>query len=378
MPEFLDRHRNILDFALSSLMRRRWKYLSLLAVYTAVVALLASVLFMVQSLKREAELLLRQAPDMVVQRMSAGRHDLVPTEWVKQIVDLAGVGAVTPRWWGYHYDPVFNATYTLQVPDNRRIEPGSAVVGSGVARNQRIKTGDLMTFRGYDRTPLLLQVEEIFPAVSELVAADLVLMSPADFHSMFRMPEGQATDLAVTVANPAELATIAAKIAELLPGARPILKNEMQRTYQAIFDWRGGVTLLMLAGAVLAFVIFAWDRAAGLSAEERREIGILKSIGWETSDVMLLKFWEGTAVSLTAFLAGVALAYAHVFFFSAALFAPVLKGWSVLYPHFRLVPALDGYQLAVLFFLTVVPYAAATVVPAWMSATIDPDAALRS
>ena len=101
---------------------------------------------------------------------------------------------------------------------------------------------------------------------------------------------------------------------QLFPDTRPILKSEILRTYDSIFDWRGGMMIVMLAVAVLSFIIFAWDKATGLSAEERKEIGILKSIGWETSDVLLLKFWEGIVISLTAFLVGVILAYGHVFF----------------------------------------------------------------
>jgi ABC-type lipoprotein release transport system permease subunit len=92
----------------------------------------------------------------------------------------------------------------------------------------------------------------------------------------------------------------------------------------------------------------------------------------------LLKFWEGIVISLTAFLVGVVLAYGHVFMFSAALFEHALKGWSVIYPQFRLTPVIDAYQLTVLFFLTVLPYTAATIVPAWLAATVPPDAAMRS
>jgi len=121
----------------------------------------------------------------------------------------------------------------------------------------------------------------------------------------------------------------------------------------------------------------AWDKAAGLSAEERREIGILKAIGWDVSDVLLVKAWEGAVVSAAAFTGGLVAAYLHVFVGSAALFAPVLQGWSTLSPRLHLAPALDGLQLATLFFLTVVPYTVATVVPAWRSATADPDAVMR-
>jgi ABC-type lipoprotein release transport system permease subunit len=224
----------------------------------------------------------------------------------------------------------------------------------------------------------MLQIRSILPAGSDLMAADLIMISSTDFRTLFKFPVGMATDLAVSVSNPKELGTVAAKIAQLFPDSRPILKSEILRTYQAVFDWRGGMTVVMLASALLSFVIFAWDKATGLSAEERKEIGILKSIGWSTSDVLLLKFWEGVVISLTAFLLGVVLAYGHVFFLSAPLFAQALKGWSVIYPEFRLSPVVDSYQLAILFFLTVVPYTTATIVPCWRAATADPDAAMRS
>ena len=135
---------------------------------------------------------------------------------------------------------------------------------------------------------------------------------------------------------------------------------------------------MILSGAFFAFIILAWDKATGLSAEEKREIGILKAIGWETSDILLMKFWEGAAVSLSAFFLGIFLAYLHIFFASSLLFAPVLKGWSVLYPHFRLTPFINRYQIAILFFLTVIPYTVATIVPSWRSATIDPDSVMRT
>ena len=136
--------------------------------------------------------------------------------------------------------------------------------------------------------------------------------------------------------------------------------------------------IVILTVTVISFAIFAWDKATGLSAEERREIGILKSVGWDTGDVLLLKFWEGIVISLTAFLVGGALAYCQVFFLSPNLFGQALKGWSVLYPRFRPAPAVDMYQVAVLFFLTVVPYTVATIVPSWRAASVDPDAAMRS
>ena len=69
--------------------------------------------------------------------------------------------------------------------------------------------------------------------------------------------------------------------------------------------------------------------------------------------------------------------FRSVFYWGAPLFAPVLKGWSVLYPSFALAPRVDLEQLATLAFLTVLPYVAATVVPVWRAATLDPDEVIR-
>jgi ABC-type lipoprotein release transport system permease subunit len=174
-----------------------------------------------------------------------------------------------------------------------------------------------------------------------------------------------------------ESRVIAEKIVLALPDTRPILKEEVIRTYTSLFDWRSGYIIVLLGGAVLAFFIFAWDKATGLSAEEKTEIGILKAIGWDTSDVLIMKFWEGAVISVLAFLAGVIAAYVHVFFASASLFEHALKGWAILYPNFTLRPEVNAYQLAILFFLTVVPYTLFTIVPTWKVAVTDPDAVMR-
>jgi len=71
MNRSVERHRNILDFALSSLLRRKGKNVSLWVMYTLVVFLIAAIVFYTHALKREAALILRGAPDIVVQKMVA-------------------------------------------------------------------------------------------------------------------------------------------------------------------------------------------------------------------------------------------------------------------------------------------------------------------
>jgi len=377
MTTWLTRQRYLIDFTLSSLGRRKTRTIGLGLVYTLLVFILSSVLLASHALRREAALLLQDSPDIIVQRLVAGRHDLLPASYLEPLRSLRGVTAVTGRLWGYYYDPVVKANYTLMAATQRGLVANAIVIGSGLARSRGFDRGDYFTLRAADGRPVVFQVVERLDSRSELLNADLILLSPDSYRALFGIPVGVYTDAAVTVRNPREVRTVAEKIVQLLPDSRPILREEVLRTYEAIFGWREGMVFIALGAVILAFVILAWDKASGLSAEERREIGILKAIGWETADVIAMKFWEGALISLTAFLSGYLLAYLHVFYGQAALFTPVLKGWAVLYPSFRLTPVIDGLQVTVLFAGTVLPYTFATLIPIWRAAIADPDTVMR-
>lgn len=379
-----NKHRNILDFTLTSLRRRKGNLLAVGVVYTFVVFLLASAVLFTSAIKKEAALLLAKAPEVTVQRLEAGRQVTIPRRYIEEISTIKGVQKVRPRLWGYYFDTLTRANYTVMVNEELDDRPGEIIVGSGVLAGSEEKgtvrpaIGDSIPFRTYTGEALVLTIRSILPFASELEAADLILVSEPDFRRLFAMAPEQYTDLVLTVRNAKEMPTIAAKIVQLHPDTRPVLREDILKTYDAIFDWRGGLVILTLTAALLAFVILVWDKATGLSAEEKREIGLLKALGWDTADILLVKFWEGAAVSLSSFTLGLLLAYLHVFLGSAFVFMPVLKGWSVLYPHFRLTPHMDPYQIAVLFFLAVVPFSVATIIPSWRSATIDPDAVMRT
>lgn len=376
--DWIRRQKSFIALTLNFLMRRKAKHAALFLVYTLVVFLLSSVLFFTYAVKKEASIVLDDAPEIIVQRLVAGRQDLMPEQAIDKIRAITGVDSVRGRLWGYYYDPVFRANYTLVVPPEFKYGAGNLVVGKGVSRSSIVSEGGIIPLKTTEGVIVTLTVQEILSTASELVSSDLILISEPDFRNIFGIRKGLVTDFAVSVRNPKEIATIANKIKKILPDSRPITRSEILRTYDAVFNWRGGIILLILSVCVIAFMIFSWDKAAGLSAGEKKEIGILKATGWETSDVILLKFWEGMVMSLTSFLGGMVLAYLHVFFTSSILFSPVLKGWSVLYPEFRLVPFIDAYQVAAVFCLTVLPYTAATIIPAWKAANTDPDAVMRA
>ena len=384
----MNRQLKLLAYALAALGRRRARTLSLVVVYAFVVASLASILFLTGALQQEAAAVLEGAPDLVVQRLAAGRHDPIPADRAPAIARIAGVRRAEPRVWGYYYDTLSKANYTLLGVDGPErtlpllagtlpADAGECALGDGVARVLRIAVGGEIILTDGRGTGTPFTVVGVFSSRSALLAHDLVLIRREELRDFFALAPGLATDIVVRVGNPREVSTVAGKIKRLYPDARLISRDDMARTYDAVFTWRGGMLLAVFSSAAVAFCILAWDRATGAAAEDRREVGILKAVGWDTAHVLAWKFWEGAAISLTAFLVGALAGWVHVFLLGAPLLARVMKGWSVLFPSFPLVAAVDPFQLFALAFLTIVPYLAATVLPTWRLASLDPDSVLR-
>jgi len=374
---FIARHRRLLTLACSAILRHRTRHVSILLVYTALVFLFASVVFCVEALKREARLLLQGAPEIVVQRLVAGRHEPIPAELVEPLRRIPGMQRAAGRLWGYHFDEERRVNFTLIASEDPRLAPRAVAVGRGVARLLGAEAGGRIALRGRGGEEVSFAVAEVFPSASELVAADLIEMPQEDLRAFFGIPEGLYTDITLRVANENERRVVASKVRGLVPDGRVILREEIARTYEELFDWRGGVLLAVFASLAASFLLLALSQAAGLEEEEKREIGLLKAVGWELSEVLALKTWEAITVSLTAFLLGTALAYLHVFAAGAFLFASLMKGWSVLYPRFALDPALDLPQVTLIVSVAVVPFLLASVIPSWRAAATEPDRLLR-
>ncbi len=395
MSAGLNKHINILDFTLASLWRRKLKNISVLVVFAAVIFLVASLQMVTQALTEKAALVLRSTPEITVQRISAGRQVDVPQDYTAKLSRVFGIRDIVPRVWGYYFDEVQGANYTVMGIDPGRMpladklhlgiadgamfapeERGSVILGRSVQNNLREKGSILLSLFRPDLSQVSFNVSGVFSSDTDILTNDLIVMHIDDARDLFQIVPDMATDLCVYVANQDEVDNIAKKIAKILPDARVLTRSQISKTYKVVFGWRSGFASICLLAALCAFAIFAWDKASGLSPEERREISILKILGWETADILAVRFWEGVVVSGLAFVIGCTVAYVHVVFFDASLFRPVLVGWSVIYPPFQLAPTLVVENFLLIFCLSVLPYLVATVIPAWRSASVPADSAL--
>ena len=215
-----------------------------------------------------------------------------------------------------------------------RDRPGEIVVGLALERTRGLSAGNGISFRAYSGELHTFIVAAVLAHESELVSADLVLMNEADFRRFFAHPDGYQHRHRVVGGQPARGAHVGVKLLMARPpDLRLILReDEVLRTHASIFDWREGM-MLALSAAILAFAASSPGRLSSVGGKKNARSASL-AIGWETGDVIAMKFWEGFLVSLLpSWSAGVA-AYVHAFHFEFTLFAPVLEGGGAV-PEFR-------------------------------------------
>lgn len=384
----------LLSLAASSLARRTAKTLALGGALALTVTLAAAVLFLTDALRGAAGRVRDGAPDLVVQRLAGGRPTLLDASFAARLRDLDSVRSVRARVWGYLFVPAVSANVVVvgvasdapmeaqiagAISEGRALSGrGETLLGAALARALGLRVGDEVRLPvGEDKLGPPLRVVGVFAPAVEVYTSDLVLVGDDDARALLGVGAGEATDLAVSLVNPAEARVVSHAAIERVPGARVVDRALMARVHELAFGRRGGLALAALLPALLAFLVLGWDRMSSLGAEERREISVLKAVGFATRDVVFVRMCESLVLSLAATALGVAVAYAWVFVFGAPGLRSAIAGFGVLQGDAPLVPTIDAAQLFGLVLGVVGPFVALSVLPAWRAAVVDPMEGMR-
>lgn len=377
----LARWRTLLGHALGSFARRWPRNVAIGVGLAFAVSLFGSTLFVVESLRALHQRASEEAPSLVLSSLEGGRPALVDPAQIdvpgeRGLRDILGIRGVRARVWGYAYLGALEGNVVVFGEPHDETRGQRITVGPGIARLLGLRQGDRLAVS----TPThdaVYRIREILPETTALASYDAILVDEAEARLLLGIPEGRATDLAIDVFPPEETRVVAEQIARRFPAMRVVARDDLARLYELTFDARGGILGTLLLPVLAALLLLAWERLSGLSREERREIGVLKAVGWATEDVLAVRMIEAGLIATFGTLVGLLVAYAHVYLFDAALLSRTLFGWSSLRTPLALAPATDLSTIVALVALVVVPFTAVSAFPAWRAASLDPDKALR-
>ena len=300
--------RGLLSFATSAVWRRRGRALGLGLGLALTVTLIAAILFVTESLRAEAVRANAALPDVVVQRLVGGRPTVMSLEDGGKLEGIDSVRAVRPRVWGYLFVPALQGNVTI-VGVSANASPldvahGSLaqghdlthashemVAGARLAHDLGLAIGDELQLPSAQRSPPLRLVGTFSSAV-EIYTADVLLCDDDDARALLGLGSSEVTDFALDLANPEEARVVAGTVLARMPQTRVIEKKQLLRVYDLAYGRRAGLLLAASIPALVALFLLAWDRGSGLGPSERKEIAILKAVGFGTRDVLVVKMYE--------------------------------------------------------------------------------------
>ncbi len=389
----------LLEFSINALLRAKAKNISILVIFTLLVALLSSIFFISNSIRYELESAVDSLPEIIVQKVKGGREYDIEIDRVDSIIAINGVKSAIARVWGYYYFANAGVNFSIiginqygeQYKSNleritNRIDfdaleaNSSMLVGVGVRDIMKQNYyNNYFNFIKPDGKLKKMILAGVFKDDTILESNDIILMSQKDAREILGLSSSMATDIVVKVANPKELSTIAEKIRFIYPDTRVVTKDDLKISYKNIFDYKSGLFLALFTISLFIFFIIVYDKSSGLNSEEKREIGVLRAVGWSIDDILKEKFYEASIISIISYLLGVVVALFYVYILNAPLLRYIFEGYSKLKTPFELpfTFILDISTLAIIFFLSVPIYIGATIIPAWRASSLDVDEVIR-
>jgi ABC-type lipoprotein release transport system permease subunit len=394
------RFKNLANYALSCIRRYKVRTLVILVCLGIAASVFSSISFLKDGLIAEGELSLKYAPDLTVQGISAGRQTFIDTRYADFIRRIEGIKLVEPRVWGYGnigntllvivgVDPnTVNASagatpYPLEA--GSFLSPGGSgmvVLGKGVSDLLGAKVGSVLTMRSESNEAFQYFVVGVFNSESTIYNADMILMSIGDAREFFDIGEDRASDLAVYLndVEPSSYNSVLNQVAQrisAITNSRVLTKDIVLKAQETTYGARSGYFSVTWYVLLIAVAVIAFNQTVVVGHESKFEVGLLKALGFSTTDIIQVRLIE--SLVLGALAASIGLTFGIIY--DVVLNAPILRdfmlGWATLYPNFAVPSFISAQTVFLTYAVTIVPLLFATVIPSWVNATVDPDIAMR-
>jgi len=398
------KHGNLASYALGNVLKYRAKSAAIVMALFISTSILCSVEFIREGVVQDISASIDEGPDIIVQKLVGGRQAVVPTGWLSNITDTPGVRLATPRVWGYtdvgngrlltvmgvnvtEYSSIVGAAGTELLENGRFLNESDTrkmIVGSGIvdlmaasALSIQIRVGSVLSLISYDGELVEFEVIGIFSTESKIFSYDLILTDISSARHVLNVDNSSCTDIAVWSDYGSDLNSVAFRLDTEITDARVLTRDAMSDAIIKTYDGRAGVVALLWVVVLLAVVLLAFTASSAGSQEARREVGLLKALGFDTIDILEIRMLESLTLSLLGVSLGISFAIMYDFVLGAPLLAGFLLGWDLLLLNGGIPLAVTLSTVFTVYAVGLVPILVASVVPSWRNAITEPDIVLR-
>lgn len=379
------------NFLFLLLSKHKSKHIAIFIISILIVFLTSSTLFLKNSLQKEVNTTLENQSDFVIQKINSGKTQNIPTSWIDDFISINGVTSVQQRVYGLYYFMPENIYFTIigidffEETTNKNIkellnilnisdflETNSMIIGNGVKKIfDKYHYFDFYDFKLQNNNLETIKIFKDLPKEANIVANDLIIMDINLAKKILNINEDEATDIILNVPNNLERQNVKEQILLKHSNIRVLQKNELKKMYENMFNYKGGIFLILFIVVLFTFILILYQRYSMISSTDKREIGILKAVGWSIKDIIKLKIMENFIVGFMAFIIGVILAYIFIFILNAPILKNIFIGFSNIQNDFIISSNIEISSLITLFLFFMIPFLSAVLIPVWKVAIID-------
>ena len=379
------------NFLFLLLFTHKSKHLAIFFISILIVFLSSSILFISNTLKKEIFTTLKNQSDFVIQKINSGKSQYTPISWIEDFKEISGVKDVQQRVYGQYYFMPEDVYFTIVGIDlfeegssknikellevlniSEFLQSDSMIIGNGIKKLfDKYKYIDSYDFKLFNNDLKEIKIFKDLPQKANLVANDLIIMDINLAKEILNIKEDEATDIVLNVPNNLERANVKDQLILKYSNTRILQKENLKKEYENMFNYKGGIFLILFIIVILTFTLILYQRYSMISLGDKKEIGILKAVGWSIKDILKLKIMENFIVAFMAFIIGIILSYIFVFILNAPILKNVFIGSQNLQNDFIFNANIQIDSLITLFLFFMIPFLSAVLIPVWKVAIID-------
>jgi ABC-type antimicrobial peptide transport system permease subunit len=392
------------SYALGNVLKYRTRSAAIVSALILSTFLLGSAEFIREGVMTDLSASADEGPDLIVQRVLGGRQTAVPREWRENLSAIHGVRLATPRVWGYidvgggglltimgvnasEYGTIVGTTGTEIVDEGRFLNETDRyrmVVGQGILDIMRasfagvsVGVGSILSLIAMNGSLVEFEIIGVFASSTKIYSNDMIVTDLESARQVLGLEASSFTDYALWAEYGEDLNSVAFRIDTQMAEARVLTRDAIADTMLVTYGSRGGIVALLWLVLLITAILLAFTVSASGSDEARREVGLLKALGYDTVDVLEIRMFESLTLGMLGASLGVSSAIVFDFILGAPILSGYLLGWSLLLLNGGLPLAISAPTIFTLYVVAIVPILVATVVPAWRNAITEPDIVLR-
>ncbi|MCT7491993.1 ABC transporter permease [Aliarcobacter cryaerophilus] len=370
--------------------KQKTKYISIFILATLTIFLISAVIFLKSSLQNEILKTLESHNDFIIQKEFGGRIFDIENQLEDRLKNIYGVKNITKRVYGRYkflsedvYFTIIGVDFSnlnkeLKNLGLQNISKDEMIVGFEVDNLlKKYKYTNYYDFFLPNKEIKKVKIAKVLEKESNIISSDIIILDINLARDILGINRDFSTNIAFDVPNELERANIKQKLQRLDLDLNIIQKEDILKKYETIFNYKGGVFLILYLVVLFAFIMILYQRYSQVSINERKQIAIFKAIGYSVRDIIKIKMSENFVVAFVSYLIGVLLAYFFVFILNAPILKNIFIDFSNIKNDFIIYPYIEFSTFVTLFLFFMVLFLSSVLIPVWKISAINPYESLR-